>query len=65
MDREADSYELFEYLISGKHRFVISSQHDRNLEAGGKLLDTLASAPLVVERELCTRRMAPRYNRTC
>jgi len=52
MDREADSYELFEYLINGKHRFVIRSQHDRNLETGGKLLDALAGAPLVVEREV-------------
>jgi hypothetical protein len=52
MDREADSYELFEHLINGKHRFVIRSQHDRSLEAGGKLLDALASAPLVVEREV-------------
>jgi hypothetical protein len=52
MEREADSYELFEHLTKGKHRFVIRSQHDRNLEAGDKLLDALASAPLVVEREV-------------
>ena len=52
MDREADNYELFEYLINGKHRFVIRSHHDRNLEAGGRLVDALAEAPLVVEREV-------------
>jgi hypothetical protein len=52
MDREADSYELFEHLINSKHRFVIRIQHDRNLEAGGKLLDTLAGAPFVAEREV-------------
>jgi len=52
MDREADSYELFEHLMNGKHRFVVRLQHDRNLENGGKLLDTLASAPFVAEREV-------------
>ena len=52
MDREADSYELFEHLMNGKHRFVVRIQHDRNLEAGGKLLNALASAPFVAEREV-------------
>lgn len=52
MDREADSYELFERLIKGGHRFVVRATHDRNLEGGCKLLDILIGAATLVEREV-------------
>lgn len=52
MDREADSYELFERLSGGKHRFVIRLVHDRKLEGEGKLLEALAGASIVAVREV-------------
>lgn len=52
MDREADSYELFDRLIKGGHRFVVRTTHDRNLGDGCKLLDALVNATILVEREV-------------
>jgi len=52
MDREADSFELFERLARGSHRFVIRLAHDRNLEGDGKLQAVLDGASTVVVREV-------------
>lgn len=52
MDREADSFELFERLIAGNHRFVIRLTHDRKLQGDCKLLDALAGASVVATREV-------------
>lgn len=52
MDREADSFELFERLIGGQHRFVIRLAHDRKLQGAGKLIAALDGATVVDTREV-------------
>jgi hypothetical protein len=52
MDREADSFELFQRLIGGQHRFVILLSHDRKLEGGAKLMETVAAATVIAVREV-------------
>ena len=57
-DREGDSVELFADLLEHGYRFVIRLAHDRRLQAGrdtdgvGKLFDAIASAPVVLQREV-------------
>lgn len=55
MDREADSYELFDFLLHNRHRFVIRIFHDRVLTPkaeGKKIFGELKSAQAVYEREV-------------
>lgn len=52
MDREADSFELFERLLAGGHRFVIRLTHDRRLDGTGKLVETLKGASVVATRQV-------------
>lgn len=52
MDREADSFELFERLNSGEHRFVIRLTHDRKLEGDDRLFEVLSCACIVAVREV-------------
>jgi hypothetical protein len=52
MDREGDSWELFQHLLDGGHAFVIRLSKERALPGGGKLSAALADAPVVLHREV-------------
>jgi hypothetical protein len=53
MDREADSYEIFEGLVSAGHRFVIRLTHNRMLDDGeSRLFDELNQVEGVAVREV-------------
>lgn len=57
MDREGDCAELFADLLEHGYRFVIRLAHDRRLQAVReahveKLYDAIASAPVVLQREV-------------
>lgn len=65
MDREADCYELLAQLTLDKCRFVIRVKHDRQAEGSTgehrSLMDLVASAPVVLERDVTlTRRSKKR-----
>jgi len=49
----SNCFECFHRIEGTRSRTHVATRaHDRNLEAGGRLLDALAEAPLVVEREV-------------
>jgi hypothetical protein len=53
MDREADSYEIFDGLISAGRRFVIRLTHNRVLDDGeSRLFDELKQVEGIAEREV-------------
>ena len=58
MDREGDCFEWLADMVEHEHRFVVRVTHDRRLDADrkakdvGKLYESLASAPVLVEREV-------------
>ncbi len=57
MDREADDYELWTYIIEQGDDFVIRAQHNRRLANGAqKMFDSLAEEPLVLQREVMLSR---------
>ncbi len=58
MDREGDSYDLWAQLADGKSRFVIRNSRNRNVADGSSLVDTIAGAEVVVEREVLLSRRA-------
>jgi hypothetical protein len=56
MDREGDSYELFDYLINAKVRFIVRSRGDRLCgdpeHERLTMQSLLATTPLVIERDV-------------
>jgi hypothetical protein len=53
MDREADSYEIFDGMMSAGRRFVIRLTHNRVLQGGeSKLFDELKQVEGIAEREV-------------
>lgn len=55
MDREADSFEVFEALLGENARLVIRIHQNRTLSegyGGGKLFDEIAAAPVTARREI-------------
>jgi IS4 transposase len=53
MDREADSYEIFDCLVSAGRRFVIRLMHNRILAGGeSRLFDELNQVEGIAEREV-------------
>ena len=58
MDREGDSYDLWAELIAAKSRFVIRNSKNRTLADGSSLVDSVAGAKVVVEREVRLSRRA-------
>jgi hypothetical protein len=58
MDREGDSYDLWAELIAANSRFVIRNSRNRMLADGGSLVDAIAGAEVVVEREVRLSRRA-------
>lgn len=58
-DRETDSYELMAKMIEGGHRFVIRARHDRVVDDGVRLYESVAGADVVLERDVpLSRRLA-------
>lgn len=51
MDAEADAYELLSAMVQKSRRFIVRVARDR-LVTEGKLLESVASAPTMVEREV-------------
>jgi hypothetical protein len=69
MDREGDDYDLLCQLVSGNHRFIIRSTHDRNLVNAAvnaaKLHEALASVEAIVQRDAkLSRRKSSKLPRT-
>ena len=58
MDREGDSYDLWSHLMAENQRFVIRNSRNRLLEDGSSLIDAVARAEVVVEREVTLSRRA-------
>jgi hypothetical protein len=52
MDRESDSYALFDEMITSKQRFVVRARVDRKLADQTKLTDALESCEGVFDREV-------------
>lgn len=52
MDREGDSYALWSELVAGSHRFVIRNGRKRLLADGIELSEVVASAKMMVTREV-------------
>lgn len=62
MDREGDIFELLSDMVSAKRKFVIRAAQNRWVQGEGKLLDVIADAPVLLDREveLSRRTKAPR-----
>jgi hypothetical protein len=64
MDREADSFRLFEHMRSLEIDFVVRLRHDRGVEEG-RLAEALSGAPLKLRRDVSIASRAgktmPRY----
>jgi hypothetical protein len=52
MDREADIFQLLAQMIGRERRFVIRSGQNRIVSESEKLLDAVANAPVMLEREV-------------
>jgi len=52
MDREADSFELFNGLVALDADFVIRLKHDRRVDGGSVISERIAKAPLFLERSV-------------
>jgi hypothetical protein len=52
MDREADSFELFDGLVMLGADFVIRLNHDRRVDEGSLISERIAEAPLMLERSV-------------
>lgn len=60
MDRQGDSYALYAGLMQENMRFVIRGCHNRLLEDGQKLFETVAQTELRVSREVRLTQRKPR-----
>lgn len=64
MDREADSYRVFEQLDQLNADFIVRLRHDRRIE-DGRLVDSLAQAPIRLRRAVTVSarksKSMPRY----
>jgi hypothetical protein len=52
MDREGDSWELFEKLLADNHLFVVRLAQDRAIPDNRRVSDALAEAEVVLERDV-------------
>jgi hypothetical protein len=58
MDRDGDSYDLWAQLQADNHRFVIRNSRNRKVADGSSLVESVAGAKVVVEREVVVSRRA-------
>lgn len=52
MDREADSFEIFNGLVARSSDFVIRLSHDRRVDENGVISERIANAPVMLERSV-------------
>jgi hypothetical protein len=52
MDREGDSWELFEWLVRNNEKFVIRLHHDRSTSDGDKVSDALKGLEVLLTRDV-------------
>lgn len=61
MDREADDYELWTYIVEQGDDFVIRAQHNRRLDdRAQRMFDALSDEPSVMQREVMLSRRSKR-----
>lgn len=67
MDREGDSAELLQHLLTHQRDFVIRSTRNRHLVGGGRMHDVLSTLPVLAHRDVelseRARHPSPRHRR--